>query len=61
MYDMDASELEGFIRGQEEKVAALRHNRPGSQMLDFESGLLKDARQLLATKGESEHPDDITF
>jgi hypothetical protein len=50
MYDMDVKELREFIKQQEHKVAKLNHERRGSPEADFESGILKDAKELLAER-----------
>ncbi|MGB2604892.1 MAG: hypothetical protein WBC78_14940 [Candidatus Sulfotelmatobacter sp.] len=47
MYDMDEAELTAFISIQEHTVAKLAYERPGSSLLNHESGILKDAKQLL--------------
>ena len=50
MYEMDEKELEGFIARLEHAVAKLNFERPGSPEYRLQSGVLKDAKQLLDEK-----------
>ena len=50
MYDMNAEELAAFIQQQEREVEKLTYERPGSKLLNFEAGILKDAKKLLEEK-----------
>ena len=56
MYDMDEKELEDFIARLEHAVAKLNFERPGSPEHRLQSGVLKDAKQLLAEKREKKEP-----
>jgi len=50
MYDMDEQELGALIEKLSETVERLAHEKPGSGEYNQETGVLKDARQLLAEK-----------
>jgi len=50
IYDMEENELEAFVEEQERKVEKLNYEKPESVELNLESGVLKDAKQLLAEK-----------
>jgi len=56
MYDMDEQELGGLIEKLSETVERLAYEKPGSGEYNHESGVLKDARQLLAEKRNSKAP-----
>jgi len=50
IYDMDENELAAFVKEQEGKVEKLNYEKPESVELNLESGVLKDAKELLAEK-----------
>ena len=58
MYDMDEEELEALIAKQEYVVAKLNCERPGSPELDFEAGILKDAKELLGERRKKNTASD---
>jgi len=56
MYDMDEQELGALIEKLSETVERLAHEKPGSGEYKQETGVLKDARQLLAEKRKAQGP-----
>jgi len=62
MYDMDEQELGALIEKLSETVERLAHQRPGSGEYNHESGVLKDARLLLADRRKKkEVRTDVKF
>jgi hypothetical protein len=58
MYEMDENELEAFIAKQQQTVAKLNYEKPGSGEYNHEAGILKDAKQLLKEKQKTQGPSD---
>jgi hypothetical protein len=56
MYQMDENEFGEFIRRQEQTVAKLNYERPGSPTANVEAGILKDAKELLDEKHKKPQP-----
>lgn len=56
IYEMNEAELKEYIQKQERVVEKIKFEKRGA--LEFESGLLKDAKQLLTEKLEKKQEED---
>jgi hypothetical protein len=57
MYEMDEQELGALIEKLSATVERLAHEKPGSGEHNHETGVLRDARQLLAEKRKAKESD----